>query len=76
MSEVCQETRRQFLQNQIGKQEQVLFETTCHDDVYEGYTENYTPVWVHSPVSLCGKLLPVKIMQADAEHCIGELIGK
>ena len=76
MSEVCQETRCQFLQNQIGKQEQVLFETTCHDDIYEGYTENYTPVRVHSPVSLCGKLLPVKIMQADEEYCIGELIGE
>ncbi len=73
MSAVCQETRRQFLQEQIGKREQVLFETTCHNGFYEGYTENYTPVRVSSPIPLCGKILPVEMIQVEGEYCLGKL---
>ena len=75
MMQAVAKTRAAFLDKQTGNNYNVLFETG-HNGIYEGYTENYTPVRVHSPVSLCGKLLPVKIMQADEEYCIGELIGE
>lgn len=66
-------TRAQFLLCQVGKTEQVLFETTCKNGMYEGYTENYTPVRVYSPSSLCGKLLPVQITDAREDWCEGML---
>ncbi|MCI9274023.1 MAG: tRNA (N(6)-L-threonylcarbamoyladenosine(37)-C(2))-methylthiotransferase MtaB [Clostridiales bacterium] len=66
-------TRAQFLSNQVNKIEQVLFETACKDGIYEGYTENYTPVRVESPVSLCGKLLSVRLTRAGENWCEGVL---
>lgn len=73
MSSLTTRTRALFLQQQVGKIEQVLFETTATGGVYEGYTENYTPVRVESSEKLCGKLLPVEITGVKADCCTGRL---
>ena len=42
--EVTDKTRQAFLQSQVGREEDVLFETTQTPYGIEGYTHNYTPV--------------------------------
>lgn len=68
-------TRREFLRSQVGKTEPVLFESKRFGDYYEGYTSNYTPVHVQSSVPLFGEILPVEILEAQDEFCLGNLIS-
>lgn len=74
MQEVTQESRKHFLNSQVGLNEQVLFESKTHDGYYEGYTKNYTPIRVKSEDNISGKILNVKVIEARDEFCIGELI--
>lgn len=74
MQEVTQESRKHFLNSQVGLNEQVLFESKTHDGYYEGYTKNYTPIRVKSEDNISGKVLNVKVIEARDEFCIGELI--
>lgn len=69
-----EEIRRAFLETQLGREEPVLFETTCRNGRYTGYTPNYTPVQTTSSESLCGTLRKVRLIAAEKESCIGELI--
>lgn len=73
MIALTNKTRRDFLQSQIGRKEYVLFERR-HNGVYEGYTKNYTPVFVKTEVNLSGKILPVKITDAVDERCKAVLL--
>lgn len=68
------QTRAAFLQDQIGRTASVLFESHVKDGVYEGYSENYTPVHVRCDSDLRGKLLQVQITGANADFCTGETI--
>ena len=72
--EATNEARRRFLLTQVGRTEPVLFESKRLEDYYEGYTANYTPVHVQSPIPLFGKILPVKILEAEEDFCFGSLI--
>ena len=72
--EATNEARRRFLLTQVGRTEPVLFESKRLEDYYEGYTANYTPVHVQSPIPLFGKILSVKILEAGEDFCFGSLI--
>lgn len=52
----------------------VLFETKLSDGRYTGYTQNYTKVIVESQEDICEKILDVKLLSAEDEHCIGVLL--
>ncbi|MBO5857289.1 MAG: tRNA (N(6)-L-threonylcarbamoyladenosine(37)-C(2))-methylthiotransferase MtaB [Clostridia bacterium] len=67
---VTNETRKEFLKNQIGKTVNVLFETD-KTDYSEGYTENYTPVRVYDSQNRSGMILKITIKDATDEYCIG-----
>lgn len=69
--EIC---HKDFLQQQIGRTEEVLFETDVIKGGYVGYTKNYSPVWVQSAENLCGQLRSVKINGADEQYCLGQVI--
>lgn len=75
MIAVTDETRKAFLESQIGRVEEVLFETSTADGMYHGYTANYTPVAVPALENLCGELRKVRItaISADGEGCEGIL---
>ena len=73
MIEATQETKEAFFGEQIGLTEPVLFERECDKNVYEGYTENYTPVKVHSGRSLSGEIVPARITGALSDCCLAEL---
>ena len=65
------ETRAAFFREQTGRTEPVLFEHKCAPGIFEGYTENYTPVHVETREGLNGKILPVRITGAKEEYCTG-----
>lgn len=69
------ETRKAFFLQQTGKTEPVLFERECEKGVFEGYTENYTPVRTACGTDLSGRILPVRITEVLEDFCIGELTG-
>ncbi len=73
MIAAAHETRRVFLSQQVSRTEPVLFERQCDKGVYEGYTENYTPVRVPCGTDVSGQILPVRITQAFDDFCIGEI---
>jgi threonylcarbamoyladenosine tRNA methylthiotransferase MtaB len=73
MIEATQKTKEVFFKQQIGKTEPVLFERECAKGVYEGYTENYTPVKAHSGINICGQILPARVTEALSEYCIAEI---
>lgn len=76
MIEVTLGTMREFFQRQVGQTAGVLFERECAPGVYEGYTENYTPVTVSSEQPLHGQILPVRITSAGEDGCTGELLSR
>ena len=76
MIEVTLGTMREFFQRQVDQTAGVLFERECAPGVYEGYTENYTPVTVSSEKPLHGQILPVRITSAGEDGCPGELLSR
>ena len=75
MIETTNKTRKDFLDFQVGKVENVLFETNPDFNIYEGYTPNYTPVRVKSDINIKGKALNVRIISADDDYCISEIVS-
>ncbi len=68
--EITNETRKEYLKEQIGKTVNVLFETD-KNDYSEGYTENYTPVRIYDNIKRAGEIIKVKIIEAKDDYCIG-----
>ena len=70
LSQVAEEIRNNFLKAQIGKELSVLIEEKQKNDVYFGYTPNYTPVKVSQGV--VGEFQKIKITNVQDDFCIGE----
>ena len=70
LSVVADKIRNEFLKAQIGKELSVLIEEKQKNDVYFGYTPNYTPVKV--PQGVVGEIKKVKITKVEDDFCIGE----
>ena len=71
MGEISDQSRREFLLSQTGREEEVLFER-LRKGFLEGYTKNYTPVRVSSSdSSLCGSICKVRLTEVMDDHCIG-----
>lgn len=73
MAQAAEEGRQAFLAAQLGRVEEVLFETDQQQGSYTGYTKNYTPVLVESPQDLRGRLCQVRLLSVEGESCRGEL---
>jgi len=63
--------RKAFLESQVGRVEEVLFEIKNSKGYFEGYTKNYTPVYLKSDDNVIGKIIPIKIIEANNDYCIG-----
>ena len=73
MLQTAAKSRAAFLESQLGRTFEVLFETTCKDGSVMGYTPNYTPVHVRAEDILQNQILPVRLISSDGERCIGEI---
>lgn len=71
LTEITNETRKNYLKEQIGKTVNVLFETD-KENFSEGYTENYTPIRIYDDIKRSGEIIKVKITDAKDDYCIGE----
>ena len=75
MIAAAQEIRARYMHSLIGEQVTVLFESCIGNDTYQGYTKNYTPVRLHSPVNLIGSEKHVTLTGYDAtdDCCLASL---
>ena len=73
MAKETAETSKAFLQSQVGRIEKVLIETRNKNGRYEGYTMNYTPVFVEADESYINEVVDVLITGVENEYCIGKL---
>ncbi len=64
---VADEIRKKFLKEQIGKTVSVLIEEKHKDDMYFGYTANYTPVMVKN--AQVGSIVEGVISDSNDEFC-------
>lgn len=72
MAQAAAQSEKEFLRHQVGKICKVLFETLLNN-VYSGYTENYTPVKVESDTDLRRKIFNVKITSCGEDFVTGEV---
>lgn len=73
MISACLETETEFLKAQCGKVFPVLFETV-QGSFAEGYTPNYSRVKVKNTNLPLGEILNVKIISAEKDFCLGEIV--
>lgn len=71
MAAVAKKTTKAFLDSQLGRVEKVLIETRNKDGFYEGYTPNYTPVFVKAENDRVGEIVDVELISVEGDHCIG-----
>lgn len=74
MIEAAKGTRMEFFRHQVGLTEPVLFERQCEKNIWEGYTENYTPVRAVSSEPLGGKIRQVRINDFRESFCPGVIV--
>lgn len=75
MGRVASESQAQFMRSQVGRIEKVLLETRCHNGAFEGYTPNYTLTYVNAPEEMAGTIVDVRLVRAEGDHCIGEIVN-
>ncbi len=73
MAEAAQRSRKKFLEAQVGRIEPVLIEARNKNGKYEGYTPNYTLVYVDADESMINTIVNVRITRAGEDNCFGEL---
>ncbi len=74
MAACAQRARQSFLQEQLGRVERVLIEARNKNGLYEGYTPNYTLVYVGADESQVNQIVDVRLTRAEGDHIIGELV--
>lgn len=74
MAESAKKMRRRFLKTQVGKIEPVLIETRNKNGFYEGYTPNYTLVYLPADESAVNQILNVQITESQDDFCIGKIM--
>ena len=75
MAQTAERNTAAFMRSQLGRTEPVLIETRNKNGLYEGYTMNYTPVFIKADDSYVGKIVNVKLTEAFDDHCRGEMIS-
>jgi len=66
--------RKEYLISLIGKKVNILFENEIKENVYQGYTKNYTPVRIKSERDVIGKELDAVITDAFDDYCEAKLL--
>ncbi|HEX3037682.1 MAG TPA: tRNA (N(6)-L-threonylcarbamoyladenosine(37)-C(2))-methylthiotransferase MtaB [Oscillospiraceae bacterium] len=74
MIAATQQTKQAFFAEQIGHVEKVLFEREQEPNMFEGYTQNYTPVKAACNENISGKIMDVKITGAKDDWCVGTVL--
>ncbi|MBE6903628.1 MAG: tRNA (N(6)-L-threonylcarbamoyladenosine(37)-C(2))-methylthiotransferase MtaB [Ruminococcaceae bacterium] len=73
LSEITNKSREDFLKTQIGKEHKVLFEQR-KGEFFEGYAENYVPVYVKCEKELTNIIALTKIEKLENGICYGKIV--
>ena len=73
MIQVTRAMQQAFLQEQVGRVEEVLFEQQKERGLWEGYTRNYTHVLMPSGKDLSGQLIQTRLVQVQGESCVAKV---
>jgi threonylcarbamoyladenosine tRNA methylthiotransferase MtaB len=68
MIDETQKNRIDYFNSLIGTNDIVLFESKIGDNLYQGYTKNYTPVRMNSNDNIIGKEIEVTIKSIDIKN--------
>ncbi len=68
----CDKIRNNFLEEYIGKTVDVLFETP-KGNIQQGYTKNYTPVYVKNDSNFSGKILKAELNGLYEDGCFATI---
>ncbi|MCI5683202.1 MAG: tRNA (N(6)-L-threonylcarbamoyladenosine(37)-C(2))-methylthiotransferase MtaB [Clostridiales bacterium] len=74
MLEVAKNSSEAFYDSKVGKEESVLFEHR-KNGLFVGLTPDYAEVRVKAERDISNTVLPVRIISADGESCLGELVN-
>lgn len=66
--------RKDYLHSLIGKTVNVLFENEIENNIYQGYTKNYTPVRIKSDKDITGLELNAEITDVYDDYCVAKLL--
>ena len=69
--ELSNENQKQYNQNLIGKDVEVLFEEKNKEGYYKGHTQNYILVEYKTDEELENKIVKVNVKKAEIEYVIG-----
>lgn len=72
LARVSNETRSEFFRGHIGKTVKVLVENSS--GLPKGHTGNYLEVEFPGPSNLAGSIVSVRIISADANSALGEMV--
>ena len=74
MIQETEKLHQAFLRSQLGKTEKVLFETRRPDGLFEGYTMNYTQVYIKTDDEVSNQILKVRLDEIMGEGCVGTVV--
>ena len=74
MAAAADRSRKLFLESQLGRVEKVLVETRNRNGFYEGYTMNYTPVFIKGDESMINTIAEVRLTEICGDGCIGKTV--
>lgn len=74
MGRAAAECQQAFLHSQLGRTEQVILEAKQANGMFEGYTPNYTPVYVSAPDDMSGRMVSVLLDGIEGDHCTGTIV--
>ncbi len=72
--EISEKSAKLVFENFFGKTLEVLYETKDSKGYFEGYTSNYIPVKTKCDCDIRGKIINTKLIKAEDNFCIGELV--
>ncbi len=73
-SNLAKRMQSDFFESQIKTVSEVLFETQVDNNLYQGYSKNYTPIIVSSPHDICGQIKLVEITTSNKINCEAKLL--
>ena len=74
MLEVAKNSAEAFYGSKVGEEVSVLFEHR-KNGLFVGLTPDYAEVRVKAERDISNTVLPVRIISADGENCLGELVN-
>ncbi len=72
--EICQKSKRAFMERFLGDTKEVLFEQPVKGGYFEGKTSNYQNVLVKTTEDLAGEYKNVRLLEIKGDNFIGEII--